>query len=162
MAAAGIFLGGLCLSGVLFIYARAWERQSIHTELDLRARQRVEVAQSKVLRSLEVLHGAAAFFETRGDVSRQEFASFVRTALQRQPELRALAWTPYLHRDQRAVYESRAVADGLKNFHITAREPSGRTVVSAEADEYYPVYYIEPADRNQSAMGFSVRESLVR
>ena len=138
LVAAGIFLGGVGLSIVLFVYARAWERQSIRSELDLRAHQRVELVQSKVLRSMEILHGAAAFFQTRPQVSRQEFASFVRGALLRQPELHALAWTPRVPRAQRSEYEAAARADGYAGFRFSVRDAAGHTVRAGRRGRLFP------------------------
>jgi PAS domain S-box-containing protein len=160
--AAGIFLGGLCLSIVLFTYARSFERKSLHDELDFRAHQQVDVVQNKVLRSMEVLHGAAAFFETRREISRAEFSAFVHGALERQPELHGLAWTPLVPRAQRKEYESRARANGYPNFRITARDAAGNIIPAPDTDEYYPVYYIEPTDRNFLALGYDLGSNPLR
>lgn len=162
LVAGGICLGGVCLSIVLFVYARAWESRILQSELDFRARQRVELVQSKVLRSMEVLHGLAALFETRGQVSRGEFASFVQGALQRQPELHALAWTPRVPGARRAQYEAQARAQGWTDFRFTARDSQGQTIPAGPSDEYYPVYYIEPSDRNRAALGFDLASNPAR
>ncbi len=122
----------------------------------------MELVQSKVLRSIEVLHGVAALFETRPDVSRREFADFVHAALDRQPELHALAWTPRVPRERRAEYEAKARADGWTDFQITVRDKEGRMVSAGDADDYYPVYYIEPAERNRPAAGFDVASNPIR
>ena len=160
--AVGIFLGGMGLSSVLYIDARGWERQSVHAELELRARQRAEVVQSTVLKSLEALHGAVSFFETRGRIDRGEFAAFVQSALHREPELHALAWTPRVTGAERAEYESRARGDGIDWFEITVQDASGRMVRAPAADEYYPVYFIEPSARNLSALGFDLASDASR
>ncbi|HWE00924.1 MAG TPA: CHASE domain-containing protein [Tepidisphaeraceae bacterium] len=162
LVAAGISLGGVALSLVLFVYARAWERQNIRADLDVRAHQRMELVESKVLRSTEVLHGLAAYFETQRDVSRQEFATFVRGALDRQPELYALSWTPRVPKAQRKSYEAKARADGLLDFGFTALDSKGKLVAAGEADEYYPVYDIEPGGRNQLALGFDLGSNAIR
>ncbi|HET6249529.1 MAG TPA: CHASE domain-containing protein [Tepidisphaeraceae bacterium] len=146
----------------MFRYARSWEEKNILAELDLRAHQRVELVHGKVLRSIEVLHGAAAFFETRHTVTRAEFTAFVRGAIERQPELYALSWAPTVPRARRAEYEAKARKDGYPNFHITADDHGILVPASADSAEYFPVYYIEPDDRNRMAVGFDLGSDSVR
>ena len=107
---------------------------------------------------MEVLHGVGALLATHPNLSRSDFASFVRDSLRRQPELHALAWTPYVRADQRTRYETAARRDGLNGFHFVVRD--GESLVDAPlASSYLPVYYIEPLGRNSPALGFDLASS---
>jgi len=156
--AIGLFLGGVALSITLYCCARGWERERLAADLQARASERVELVRNQVLRSMEVLHGVGSLLSTHPKTSRVDFALFVRDSLRRQPELHALAWTPYVRADQRAKYEADARRDGLNGFHFVVRD--GESFVDAPpASSYLPVYYIEPLGRNSPALGFDLASS---
>ena len=162
VVAASISTVGIILSIIFYIYARNWERASIANDLNVRAAERVEVVRNQVLRSMEVLQGVSSFFSTDPHVTRAEFRQFVQSALARQPELHALAWTPVVRSDQREAYEADARRDGLADFQFVVRDDDDRLVPAPSKAEFYPVYYIEPADRNGSALGFDLGSSPAR
>ena len=162
VVASGLTICGVALSLVFYSYARNWERQSIRSDLNLRASERVEVVQNQVLRSMEVLRGLGALFSTQRHVSRQEFGDFVEGALARQPELRALAWTPIVRANERAKFEADARKDGIEDFCFLIRDSRDNLVVAPQAPQYFPVYYIEPQDTNRSALGYDLGSSLAR
>ena len=116
----------------------AWERQSIRALNWTCAYQRVELVQSKVFRSMEVLHGLAAFFETRGKVSGEEFSNFVQGALDRQPELHALAWSPRVTRAERSQFEAEARAAGYPGFRISVRDDNGHVIPAGGIRKLFP------------------------
>ena len=121
-------LAGICLSalvaGVIW-QARERERQDA---VQRTAQDRADVIRQQILRSLEVLHGMAAFFDARPTVSREEFRVFVSGSLERQPELQALAWDPVVPAGQRETWENQARADGFPGFHFTQEESGGQLV----------------------------------
>lgn len=162
VVALGLTLVGICLSVVLYIYARHWERAGISSDLNTRASERVEVVRNQVLRSMEALQGVGALFETRPNLSREEFRQFVQGALARQPELHALAWTPVVGPSQRAAFEADARRDGLAEFRFVVRDSSDRFATAPKASEYFPVYYIEPLDKNRTALGYDLGSSPMR
>jgi PAS domain S-box-containing protein len=124
--------------------------------LKIRAAERVEVIRNQVLRSMEVLHGISALFSTQSHVSRSEFREFVDDALHRQPELRALAWTPVVMGDHRAGFEAAARQDGLTDFQFLVRDVHDQLVPAPPSADYFPVLYIEPLNRNSGALGFDL------
>src|SRR5205085_7887801 len=99
---------GAALSLILFAVLRERETEIRRESLRKLARDRAEVLHTQMLRSMEVLHGIAALFETRSNVSRTEFHAFVGGALTRQPELQALAWDPRVPQAARPFFESSA------------------------------------------------------
>jgi signal transduction histidine kinase/CheY-like chemotaxis protein len=117
---------------------------------------RADVIRGQMLRSMEVLHGMAAFFEVRPEVSRDEFSRFVSKSLERQPELQALAWDQRVPGEARDVWEDRAKRDGFVNFSFTEEAPDGKRVSASRRHEYFPVYYLESLEKNAGALGFDV------
>ncbi len=119
-----LLLCGIALSLLLFAHVRTWEDRALQTEVENRARERGEILRAKILSSMDVLHSIDSLFVTRRQVSRQEFAAFVASALKRQPELCALGWTPRVAGPERAEFEQAAPgwAEGLP---IYSARPSG-------------------------------------
>ena len=124
--------------------------------------ERAEVLHTHVLRSLETLHGIGALFTVRGEVSRAEFRAYVAGALARQTELQALAWDARVAAAERPACESRARAEGFRDFAFRDEEPGRHARPVAGRDEYFPVMYLEPLERNQDAFGFDVGSEPLR
>ena len=147
---------GLGLTVAVAGALREDEQRGLRAEVRQLAMDRVEVLRGQVLRSMEVLHSIASLFAARGQVTREEFRSFVADALARQPELQALAWDPRVPGGERAAWEERAHADGFPQFHFTEEEREGVLVPARQRAEYFPVFYLETLERNKAAFGFDV------
>ncbi|HYR59639.1 MAG TPA: CHASE domain-containing protein, partial [Chthoniobacteraceae bacterium] len=142
----------LALAGVL----REAERRELRESVREIAQDRVEVLRGQALRSMEVLRAIASLYAARGEVSRGEFRAFVSDALQRQPELQALAWDPRVPGGERVMWEQRARADGFPGFRFT-EQPDDRAIFPAQPRaEYFPVYFLETLQRNEAAFGLDV------
>ena len=137
-------------------------RQRLLEELADVAEPRDKALREQILKSMEVLHSIASFHATRNEISREEFRSFVRAALTRQPELQALSWDPRVSRKERATWEARARADGFPNFRFTEKEARDMILPASSRKEYYPVFFLETLERNELALGFDVCSEEVR
>lgn len=147
---------GTLLSLVVAGLLRNWEHREAQEQVRQVAQDRAEVLRGQIMRSLEVLHAIASLYDTRGEVTRPEFAKFVAGALARQPELQALAWDPRVAGADRAIWEQRAHDEGFPSFHFT-EEHDGATLIPATfRDEYFPVFYLETLQKNAAAFGFDV------
>ena len=150
---------GVSLSGALFFVIRGWERKSSQDELDNLAQERVEILQNRMLGSLEVLHSVAAFYSANEHFSRVDFDKFVADARVRHPELQGLSWDPLVTDAQREQYENAARQDGFADFKFRELNAEGRIVPAAHRDQYVPVYYEQPFEKNEAAMGFDLASS---
>lgn len=139
---------------VMLLQTREDDRQD---EVRRVAKDRTEVIRGQILRSMEVLHGIVAFFESRKEISRAEFGTFVGSFLTRQPELQALAWDPRVEGAQRQNWEQRARDEGFREFRFTEEESEGKIVTARPSDEYFPVFYLESLQKNAPALGFNVK-----
>jgi signal transduction histidine kinase/CheY-like chemotaxis protein len=153
---------GTLLSTALLLVLRQREAQVRHDELRDVARERVGILRGQMLRSMEVLHGIAALFNTRGEVTRGEFRSYVSHALARQPELQALTWDPRVAGRERESFERRAHHEGFPQFRILESDGQGSLRAAAQREEYFPVFYLEPLGPNADAFGFDVSSEPVR
>jgi signal transduction histidine kinase/CheY-like chemotaxis protein len=160
VAIATIF--GCALSVVAERLLNRRNRRRLLEELTDVAEPRAKALREQVLKSMEVLHSIASFHATRMDISREEFRSFVRSALSRQPELQALSWDPRVSSQERPAWEARARAEGFPNFHFTDQETPGMILPASSRNEYYPVFFLETLERNELALGFDVRSEKVR
>jgi signal transduction histidine kinase/CheY-like chemotaxis protein len=137
-------------------------RRKLSSELAESGEACAEAVQKQILRSMEVLHSIVSLHETRLEISREEFGSFVSGPLLRQPELQALSWNPRVAGSERQSWETRARFEGFKDFNF--REPSTQSSESpAEIrKEYYPVFYLESFERNEPALGLDVSSEELR
>ncbi len=144
--------------------ALLWQRGELETreELRLAAKERAEVLHVQVLRSTEVLHAITSLHQLRGEIGREEFRRFVADALDRQPELHALGIDPRVTHSERAAWEERARAEGLRDFIISEQDHAGALAAVKSRTEYFPVFYLEPLSRNADALGFDVASEQVR
>jgi len=140
------------LLGLLLHRSGELQKDALHKV----ARERAEVLRTRLLRSMEVLHSIAALFATRPEVTREEFRQFVAGALERQPELQALAWDARVSNGDRAAFENRARADGFSGFSVVDENSTGARTPSPSRTDHFPVYYLEPLDSNLDAFGFDV------
>lgn len=145
-------VASLALAG-LFWQTRETAREE---ELKRVGQDRAEILRSQILRSMEVLHGIESLFQARGEVSREEFRVFVSPALERQPELHALAWDPRVPGSERAKWEERAHREGFVDFFFTEEKMEGMRVHASARAEYFPVFYVESLKLNAPALGFDV------
>ena len=147
---------GLLATLTLFRVIRGWEERELAKRAEQVTREQVENLQVTVLRSLEVLHSIAALHTASGGIGRAPFTQFVRQALRRQPELLALSWNPRVAGTARASVEAEAVAAGFPEFRFRERTADGGFVTAGRRDEYVPVLFIEPLERNALALGYDL------
>lgn len=121
------------------------------------ALERMEELRSAMLRAMEILHAVRALFELKPDASRAEFRRFVGHALECLPELQALEWIPRVPGERRAELEEAARAEGFPEFGLRAIDARGRLIPAPDADEHWPVHYVEPAAANSPVLGLDMR-----
>lgn len=159
---AGVLALGVALSWGLFAAVRGWEQRDQEAALSGLVQEQVEKLQVTMLRSMEVLYSIASLHQAQGQMDRDTFQRFVRQAIERQPELQALSWNPYVPSARRSEFEQAANAAGLPEFEFREQAGPGKLVHERVRSEYVPVYFIEPLDRNTAALGFDLYSDPVR
>jgi PAS domain S-box-containing protein len=154
-----VMLGGVSLAIGAYCSVRSLTRVNLQAQVASQAKERTELLQTTVLRSMEVLDATGSLFRTYGPVSRADFHKFVSGPLSAHPELQALGWTPRVPKDRRDEFETTARNEGLADFAFTELDANGKIVPAAIHDEYLPIYYLEPERSNHRALGFNVGSS---
>ena len=152
------------------------------TELQQQTRQRLEFVRrtdaidSKITEhiesSAEVVYAITMLFQSSDQVRRDEFERFVRRSLSRHSEILALGWVPRVPAEERAAFEQAARRDaalqtdqhlqqGLSAFEIKKWMPGNTWAPyrDDEKQEVFPVYYLEPYEANEAALGIDLRSN---
>ncbi len=147
---------------LLFVLASGVEKRGIETEFG----RRTDALASALTRGLDGyvddLRVTQQFFAASGDVTRAQFAEFVTPLLTLHPGVQAIEWVPRVPAAERASYEAAARVDGIAGFRLTEKTPRGELVAAGDRDEYYPVYFVQPRARNESALGFDLASDALR
>lgn len=89
-------------------------------------------------------------------VSSQEFETFTSKFLALYPSIHALSWNPKVSRDERGQFEATIRQQGFKEFQILDRVAQGEMAKAGLRDQYFPIGYIYPYEKNKGAHGFDV------
>ena len=122
--------------------------------------------QEEIDRNLSIIKHIKSFYAASEAISREEFSTYVNSVIQMEGGksklgMQAVEWIPRVSDDERLAYEMRAHDDGLSLFSITERK-NRRIVPAAKREEYYPVYFVEPLEGNEAAIGFDLASNKER
>ncbi|MBT3360405.1 MAG: PAS domain S-box protein [Rhodospirillales bacterium] len=106
--------------------------------------------------NLSSVRAIKGLFESAPAVERDTFRTFVTPMLQRNSAVRALEWIPRVPAAARSTVEAKAVHDGFADFKITERSSEGKLRPAGDRNEYFPVYFVEPYEGNEAALGFDL------
>ncbi|MDD3518207.1 MAG: CHASE domain-containing protein, partial [Chromatiales bacterium] len=101
---------------------------------------------------IESLNGVERFFSSSVEVTRREFANYVR-GITRHPEVLAVDWAPRVPRERLSAVEALAGAEGVDAYRVFELDADGQPAPPGERDDYFPVFYSEPAASNAVALG---------
>jgi PAS domain S-box-containing protein len=150
------------VSAVMFVQASRWEDDRVRLAFEIQAQTLSNAVQLQLDHSFEAMYSLRSFYAGSKHVDRGEFRAFVRETLARLPSIQALEWIPRVTHDQRVEYESAARRDGFTDFTITQRDEEGGLVPAGERAEYFPVYYLEPFQGNEAALGYDLGSNAAR
>ena len=150
---------GAVLSFYAYWLLAVGEEQLAFVYFERDAEIRVEAIQHAALNRLSMVRVLAAFFAGSQLVDRQEFKTFTAPLLHEYGDIQALGWVPRVPAAGRRRHEEAIRNEGFPDYEITDRDPNGRIVRAGPRDEYCPILYVEPFDKNRSLLGFGVRSS---
>src|SRR3989339_379856 len=157
-----IILGGLMLTAIAFAVVRNWERQERRTDFSIAVENRYAALEREVKSGIEVLSSIRAFYLHAKVVTRSEFHNFTESLLLQHHGIQALEWIPRVPYSQREEYEKAAQRDGFKDFQITEQSARDKIVKAGKRSEYFPVYFVEPYNGNESALGYDLASDPLR
>jgi diguanylate cyclase (GGDEF)-like protein len=142
---APLLIAGIISIFVSFVTWRltaASEDRAFALEYTQRADSQATLLQNSIASYLDKLYAVRAFFDSSDHaISRDEFESFGKALLEKNPAILNIAWITRVKRDERAAHEHAAALDGLVDYHIRALGPNDTLPVSPERDEYFPKFY---------------------
>ena len=160
---AGMTIGlGLVVSALVCAIVWNQEQRSIQAAFRQAAENRLSTLKRGLETNLREFKALGSFFAGSREVERDEFRAFVRPLLAHGVAIQALEWIPRVPHSRREEYEQAAREDGLLDFQITNREAQGRMVRAAPRQEYFPVYFVEPYEGNETAVGYDLGSNPAR
>lgn len=141
---------------ILSIYTRNSEWNKEKLSFERRSGDMAQSLWSGVETGFEVVFSVRSLFYSSIFIDRMEFRQFVERLLQKNPGMQALEWIPKIKINQRERYKQNAIDDGLIDFQIREIGSSGKLITALDRDLYYPVFYVEPYQGNERALGFDL------
>ncbi|MCG6536327.1 MAG: CHASE domain-containing protein, partial [Syntrophales bacterium LBB04] len=150
------------LSVMIYIYANGKEERRIESEFKRQAEIIAFTIQSEITLNVNIIQSIGGFFRTSETVDRKKFRSFVEGPLSRNKGIKVLSWVPRVSYREMAEYEQEAEQDGYYSFTINERDPEGNLIPALKRAEYFPIYYLEPYQGNEKALGFDLGSDVIR
>lgn len=154
-------IAGLSLSVLAYFEAERFSTSQRKAIFERHADDEIDAITSEITTQLALLRAVRGLFNASNAVDRPEFRDFV-TSLAPNHTVQALEWIPRVSRSERAEFERRARLDGFSNFQISERDASGVLAPAGRRSEYYPVFYLEPLEGNEAAVGFDLASNPAR
>lgn len=151
-----IFCTGMSLSFAMYHVVSKWEFKRIEADFVIKANDRVQVIEDGLSDDIDALEYIADFYEASQEVERSEFFEFTKNIFKRHPDILDFAWIPRLSDSQRVGFEESLNLEGYKDFQITELNSKGELVKAPHREQYFPICYIEPFEKNKAIFGFNV------
>ncbi|MBF0486560.1 MAG: CHASE domain-containing protein [Nitrospirae bacterium] len=147
---------------LLFIYVKHQEDKHIRQDFE----DKSNIILSSIQRNFDVyrdtLKAIEHLFATVKHIGRNDFHNFITGLIGKHEGIQALEWIPRVPDNDRIKYESLARQDGFSGFQIMDKDSNGKRIRSQNREEYFPVYFIEPYEGNEMALGFNIASDPTR
>lgn len=154
--AMAFFLGGPVVGLLAGVLARQLEEQNASSVLARQVAERAAGLRRETIVISEALYHLRAFFNSSATVSRADFSAFTQDILARHPAIQSVEWIPRVPDAKRSDHERRARDEGAQGYVIRIPSREGAVQPAPAKADYFPIYYIEPAERARRAMGIDL------
>ena len=148
-----VFLALVAVTVIAALFIRSSSQSASQRNLETA----VEVAMDSIITNLDhgvtELNGIQGLFNASEHVTREEFGLFVGGFLKESHGVQALEWIPRITASQKAQYINGVRQEGFKDFIIHP---------ATEAQDVFPVTYLEPFEGNTAALGFDLYSEEIR
>jgi diguanylate cyclase (GGDEF)-like protein/PAS domain S-box-containing protein len=148
------FVTGIVLTGLLFAWVSALERNGAQAQFERRANLRFSALRQGLDEAVQTLAVLNQLFVTVGPVSREQFRTFTQPLLRRHAYIQAFNFHRYLSDAERPAYEAE-MRMGNPGFAMSELV-DGKPVPAQVRDRYSVVDYLEPMQGNEPAFGLNV------
>ncbi len=152
---------GMTLTTVSSFLFYSAESKAITLEFRKDVDQRAASLYREVLFNFEAVRSLAILFKGRDSAKYTRFKTEAQSILIRHPSIHAVEWVPRILASDKDRYIEE-IQIYLPDYQLTERSESGEMIATKEAEEYYPVYYIEPLAGNEKAVGFNLASNPTR
>jgi PAS domain S-box-containing protein len=135
------------LTTLVFFEARESNQRFLEDKFLILAGERSVSVSDSFDEAIESLDNVHILLDRLDTVKRPEFSKLIKDLDSNSSTTGSMKWVPRVPDTARSVYEKEAQADGLKDFKISVRNPKGNLVASDKKDEYFPIYYSEPTEK---------------
>ena len=155
-AAFAVLAVGLAVSFAAFRSTSAWQHARDQRDFESASIRVEHEAQAQLDRAERALRGFLGLYAASDFVDRHEFSTYARAIGDQTGALQALEWIPRVDALDRRDFELAAIADGIGPFAIRERAEDGTLLPAGARETYYPVFYLEPVEGNEPALGFDL------
>lgn len=152
---------GAAASLLAYYVGLGYERTRTQASFERTAGERIATVQAKISSTIGSLRALASFFEATGDVGPDQFRRFVSPLLSAFPGVQAYEWVPLVPAQERGKVEQQGAAL-LPGFRISELSAEGRMVRASDRERYFPVFFLEPRQGNEAAVGFDLASNAAR
>ena len=159
-----IMMGALLSYGAYLSAQRYVEQVELKLSINLDKYEAMSSLRRSIQTNLAYCNSLAGLFEASSQIDRRGFQRFAKRLMSYDTKisLQALEWIPLVKQNQRSAYEQRARAEGYPSFQFTEKNVTGQPMGAATRAEYYPVYFVEPWQGNEKALGFDLGSNKTR
>ncbi len=143
----------ILITGLTFFKMLELEHARLQNDFERLSRNVVMSLKDSIESNLEVLDDLGGFYSASEHVARGEFKQFTSYIFQRRSDIYMLGWSPRMLFEEIEELRRSAAAEGLPAFSVTQYDHRGLIVPAQKRDEYFPVFYVEPFEKNQSIIG---------
>lgn len=149
-------VSGSLFSALVFFAINNLEKAKEKKEFERLASWHALAIEQQINQSLDLVLSLHSFYQASEFINRQEFRQFVEPFINLYPSIQALEWIPRVSAQQRMTFEQATRAEGYPKFEIWEQVGMGEKFRAGDRPEYYPVYYLQPETKNETALGFDV------
>jgi len=124
--------------------------------------QHAEIVKDKLVKTIDTIESIAALYAASERVTRSEFSRYVKIVVKDGSGIQAIEWIPKVSALDREEFEFLARNDGLTGYRFTERNSQGEVITAGRRDFYYPVYFVEPLEGNEAAVGYDLASNPAR
>jgi PAS domain S-box-containing protein len=154
-ALAVLFIG-IISAFLLYELAHNADFDTAYASFQKDSKQRAAAIEYRSKEKIALLHSIRAFYNSSTFVDRSEFKIFTRELISQNNHFQAVEWVPFVPATERPAFEQNARNDGFSTFQFTEKDANGTLIRADSREAYYPIYYLEPYQGNEAALGFDL------
>ncbi len=143
----------ILITALTFLKMQELEKSRLQNEFEHLSQNLFITIKDSINNNLDVLNELGGLYAASQDIQRSEFKQFARHIFNRRADIYMLGWSPRAAKNSIPELIQAAAADGISGYAIKQYDHRGLMVPAQEREEYFPVFFVEPFERNQDILG---------